>query len=418
MAASTEFDVEREQSLNTASTLAQGIQIDALDAQTMVVNMGPQHPSTHGVLRIVLELDGEVIMRATPHMGYVHTGIEKELEYQTYMKGVTLTDRMDYVSALINNAAYTLSIEKLLDVSPPPRGQYLRVMLMEMQRIASHLVWLGTHLLDIGAMTVFFYAFVQREKLLDMVEMMSGVRMMPSWIVPGGLRGDAPEGWFERGKEFCDGFPRAIEEIEALLNANPIFRERTQGVGILPYQECFGLGVGGPTLRAAGIAFDTRKANPYSSYQDFDFQIPIGQFSDVYDRYRVRMAEMLQSREIIKQCIEKMPGGPINIDDRKIVPPPRVELDNSMEAVIHHFKLWTEGFHPPIGEAYVPLESPKGEIGFYIVSDGTNRPWRAHQRPPCFMNLQALSRMCEGRLIADVVAIIGSIDIILGEIDR
>src|ERR1700722_18927393 len=254
MAVNTEFDLDREHSLNTASTLAQGIQIDALDSQTMVVNMGPQHPSTHGVLRIVLELDGEVIVRATPHMGYVHTGIEKELEYQTYMKGVTLTDRMDYVSALINNAAFTLSVEKLLGIEPPIRGQYLRVMLMEMQRIASHLVWLGTHLLDLGAMTIFFYAFQQREKILDMVEMMAGVRMMPSWIVPGGLRGDAPDGWLARGKDFVDDFPRAMDEIENLVSANPIFRERTQGVGTISIQDCLTLGVGGPTLRAAGIA--------------------------------------------------------------------------------------------------------------------------------------------------------------------
>ena len=412
------IDSRRLDELDTAANIAQGVHIDALDDQTMVVNMGPQHPSTHGVLRVVLELDGEIIARATPHIGYVHTGIEKTIEYNTYMKAVTLTDRMDYVSAHINNAAYTLAVEKLLGIEPPPRGQYLRVMLMEIQRIASHLVWLGTHCLDIGAMTIFFYAFQQREKLLDMTEAMAGVRMMPSWIVPGGLRGDAPEGWLERGKDFCDNCPRAIEEIENLLNANPIWRERTQGVGTISIEDCLALGVGGPTLRAAGVAHDIRTAVPYSSYDQFKFHIPVGQYSDVYDRYRVRIAEMYQSREIIKQCIENMPSGPINVDDRKIVPPPRVELDNSMEAVIHHFKLWTEGFHPPVGEAYVPLESPKGEIGFYIVSDGSNRPYRAHQRPPSFMNLQALAKMCEGRLIADVVAIIGSIDIILGEIDR
>src|SRR5579883_1044628 len=412
------IDSRRLEDMNTAATVAQGVQIDALDDQTMVVNMGPQHPSTHGVLRVVLELDGEVIVKATPHIGYVHTGIEKEIEYQTYMKAVPLTDRMDYVAAHINNAAYTLSVEKLLGIEPPPRGQALRVLLMEAQRISSHLVWLGTHLLDIGAMTVFFYAFQQREKLLDLTEMMAGVRMMPSWIVPGGLRGDAPEGWFERAKEFCDGFPAALAEIEALLNANPIFRERTQGVGTISIEDCLALGVSGPTLRAAGVPHDMRKAAPYSGYEQFRFEIPVGEFSDVYDRYRVRMAEMLQSREIIKQCIENMPGGPINVNDRKIVPPPRAELDSSMEAVIHHFKLWTEGFHPPVGEAYVPIESGKGEMGFNIISDGTNRPYRAHQRPASFMNLQALSTMCEGRLIADVVAVIGSIDIILGEIDR
>ncbi len=404
--------------LNTNSLQAQGITIDKLDDTSLVVNMGPQHPSTHGVLRVVLELDGETITKAVCHIGYVHTGIEKSMEYQTYLKAVTNTDRMDYLSAHINNAAYTLSVEKLLGIEPPPRGQCLRVMLMEIQRIASHLVGLATHCLDIGAMTVFFYAFVQREKLLDLTEMMSGVRMMPSWIVPGGLRGDAPEGWFERAKEFCDGFPKALEEIEDLLNANPIWRDRTQGVGYISAEDCIALGVSGPTLRGSGVDWDVRKATPYCGYEDYSFHVPVGKYCDVYDRFRVRMAEMYQSREIVKQCIERMPSGPINVDDRKIVPPPRRELDNSMEAVIHHFKLWTEGFHPPVGEAYVPLESPKGEIGFYLVSDGTNRPYRSHMRPPSFMNLQALSKMCEGRLLADVVAVIGSIDIVLGEIDR
>lgn len=408
----------RLEELNTASLNMQGVTLDALDNTTMVMNMGPHHPSTHGVLRLVLELDGEVITRATPHIGYVHTGIEKTMEFQTYMKAVTLTDRMDYVSAHINNAAYTLSVENLLGIKPPPRGQYLRMMLMEIQRIASHLVWLGTHCLDIGAMTVFFYALQQRERLLDLTEMMSGVRMMPSWIVPGGLRGDAPEGWFDKAKEFVDDFPRALEELESLLNNNPIWRDRTQGIGVLSTEDALAFGVSGPNLRASGVPYDVRKTNPYSSYDEIEFYVPTGEFSDVYDRFRVRVAEMYQSREILKQCIEKMPSGPINVDDRKIVPPPRAELDNSMESVIHHFKLWTEGFHPPVGESYVPLESPKGEIGFYLVSDGTNRPYRAHLRPPCFMNLQALSTMCEGRLLADVVAVIGSIDIILGEIDR
>ncbi|MDE2125338.1 MAG: NADH-quinone oxidoreductase subunit D [Armatimonadetes bacterium] len=398
--------------------LAGPLQVESIDGQTMVVNMGPQHPSTHGVLRLVLEMDGEIIVRATPHMGFVHTGIEKEFEYQTYVKGVTLTDRIDYVASLLENAAWSLSVEKLLDVEPPPRGQTLRVMLMELERMASHLVWLGTHCLDLGAMTVFFYAFQQREKILDLKEMMAGVRMMTSWIVPGGLRGDAPEGWFERAKEFVDNYPKAHEEIENLLSANPIFRERTQGVGTISVEECLSWGVSGPVLRAAGVEHDLRKAQPYSGYENFNFYVPTGKYSDVFDRYAVRMAELLQSREIIKQCIQQMPDGPVNVEDRKITPPPRAALDNDMEAVIHHFKLWTEGVHPPAGEVYVPIESGKGEMGFYIVSDGTNQPWRAHQRPACFMNLQALSRLCEGRLIADVVAIIGSIDIILGEIDR
>lgn len=404
--------------LNTASVQAQGVSIDPIDDSTMVINMGPQHPSTHGVLRVVLELDGETIVRATPHMGYVHTGIEKEGEYQTYVKAVTITDRMDYLSAHINNAAYTLSVEKLLGIEPPPRGQYLRTVLMEMQRIASHLVWLATHALDIGAMTVFFYTFREREAILDANEMMTGVRLMPSWIVPGGLRGDAPDGWFERVKVFIDEFPSRLDEYETLLDQNPIWRERTQGIGYLSPEDCYQLGVSGPTLRGSGVAYDVRKMKPYSSIDHFEFAVPVGEYGDVYDRYRVRMAEMRQSREIVKQALEKMPGGPINADDRKVVPPPRHELDSSMEAVIHHFKLWTEGFRPPVGESYVPIESPKGEIGFYIVSNGSPYPWRMHERPPSFMNLQALSKMAEGRLIADVVAMIGSIDIVLGEIDR
>jgi len=404
--------------LNSAAVKAQGVQLDPLDDSTMVINMGPQHPSTHGVLRVVLELDGETIVNAVPHMGYVHTGIEKEGEYQTYMKAVTITDRMDYLSAHINNLSYTLSVEKLLDIVPTQRCQYLRVILTELQRIASHLVWLGTHALDIGAMTVFFFAFREREKILDINEMMSGVRMMPSWIVPGGLRGDAPEGWIERVKAFIDDFPRRVDEDETLVDQNPIWRERTQGVGILSVEQCYAIGVSGPSLRGSGIPHDIRKTAPYSSIDDFEFGIPTGEYGDVYDRYRVRMAEMRQSREIVKQALERLPDGPVNVDDRKIVPPPRQELDSSMEAVIHHFKLWTEGFTPPVGEAYVPVESPKGEIGFYIVSNGGPRPWRMHQRPPSFMNLQALSDLCKGRLIADVVAIIGSIDIVLGEIDR
>jgi NADH-quinone oxidoreductase subunit D len=406
------------QQLNTAATRAQGVEIDRLDDTSMVINMGPQHPSTHGVLRVVLELDGETIVRATPHMGYVHTGIEKEGEYQTYMKAVTITDRMDYLSAHNNNLAYTLAVEKLFGIEPPIRGQYLRTALCELQRIASHLVWLGTHALDIGAMTVFFFAFREREKILDLNEMISGVRMMPSWIVPGGLRGDAPEGWFERCKEFIDEFPRRVDEYETLVDQNPIWRERTQGIGILTPEQCFDLGVSGPSLRGSNVPYDVRKSQPYSSIDHFQFEVPLGQYGDVYDRYRVRMAEMRQSREIVKQALERMPDGPINVDDRKVTPPPRYELDSSMEAVIHHFKLWTEGFRPPAGEAYVPIESPKGEMGFYLVSNGGPYPWRMHQRPPSFMNLQALSAMSEGRLIADVVAIIGSIDIVLGEIDR
>ncbi len=404
--------------LRSAALTSQGVELDPIDESTLVLNMGPQHPSTHGVLRLVLELDGEVIVKVTPHIGYVHTGIEKEGEYQSYLKAVTITDRLDYVSAHINNLAYCLSVERLLGVEPPPRGQVLRVLLAEIQRMASHLVWLGTHALDIGAMTVFFYAFREREKLLDLTEMLSGVRLMPSWIIPGGLRGDIPPGWAERCKAVLDDLPARFDEYEALLDQNPIWCERTQGVGVITAEECYALGVSGPSLRACGVPYDIRKTEPYSGYEQFEFGVPVGEHGDVNDRYRVRMAELRQSREIAKQALERLPDGPVSIDDPKIVPPPRAELDRSMEAVIHHFKLWTEGFAPPPGEAYVPVESPKGELGFYIVSDGSSSPWRMHLRAPSFMNLQALSRMCEGRLVADVVAIIGSLDIVLGEIDR
>ncbi len=385
---------------------------------TMVINMGPQHPSTHGVLRVVLELDGETIVGLRSEIGYLHTGMEKEGEYLDYRKALTMTDRMDYLAANSNNLAYTLSVEKLLDLEVPPRGQYLRVMLTELSRIASHCVWLGTHSLDLGAMTPFFYIFTEREKILEMFEMFSGVRMMPSWIIPGGLRGDMPDGFESKLRTFLKEFPAKLVEAEALLKTNPIFMARTQGVGYISAEQCMALGVSGPTLRAAGVGWDLRKSNPYCGYEKFQFSIPTTTNSDVYDRFLVRMAEIRESVKILQQTIDELPSGPWNSDDRKVVPPPREELDTSMEAVIHHFKIYTEGISPPVGEAYVPIEGPKGEIGFYLISDGTAMPYRFHVRPPSFMNLQALETMCLGRMVADVVAIIGSIDIVLGEIDR
>jgi len=385
---------------------------------TMIVNMGPQHPSTHGVLRVICELEGETIIQCKCVIGYLHTGMEKEAEYQQYHKCVVMTDRMDYLNANGNNLAHALAVEKLLGCEIPRRAQYLRVILAELSRIASHLVWLGTHALDLGAMTPFFYCMQQRELILDMFEMFSGVRMMPSWIVPGGLRGDMPDGFAEKLDTFLKGFPAEVDVLEGLLSENPIFKERTYDVGVLTATQALELGCSGPIARASGVPFDLRKSNPYSSYEDFNFDIAIGKRGDVYDRYLVRMAEMKESAKILRQAIDGLPEGGFRTADRKIAPPPREELDNSMESVIHHFKLYTEGFRPPVGEAYAGIEGSKGELGFYVVSDGTNRPYRWHERPSSFMNLKSLEVLAVGRMIADVIAIIGSIDIVLGEIDR
>lgn len=385
---------------------------------TMVVNMGPQHPSTHGVLRVVCELEGETIVQCRCVIGYLHTGMEKEAEYQQYQKCVVMTDRMDYLNTNGNNLAHALAVEKLLGIEIPRRGNYLRVILAELSRIASHLVWLGTHALDLGAMTPMFYAFQQRELILDLFEMFSGVRMMPSWIVPGGLRGDMPEGFEARLRAFLKGFIPEVEVMEGLLVENPIWKERTFDVGVLTADQSLSLGCSGPILRASGVAHDLRKADPYSSYEEFDFLIPVGSRGDVYDRFLVRIAEMRESAKIVQQAIDGLPEGPYNSNDRKVVPPPRSELDTSMESLIHHFKLYTEGYHPPVGEAYAGIEGSKGELGFTIVSDGSNRPYRWHERPSSFMNLKSMEVMAVGRLLADVVAIIGSIDIVLGEIDR
>jgi NADH-quinone oxidoreductase subunit D len=385
---------------------------------TMIVNMGPQHPSTHGVLRVICELEGETIVQCRCVIGYLHTGMEKEAEYQQYHKCTVMTDRMDYLNANGNNLAHALAVEKLLGCEVPKRGQYLRVVLAELSRIASHCVWLGTSGLDLGAMTPFFYIMQQREYILDLFEMFSGVRMMPSWIVPGGLRGDMPEGFKERVDTFLKGFAKELQVVEDLLVENPIWMERTQGVGVLTGAQTLDLGCSGPIARASGIPWDLRKSNPYSSYEDFDFEIPVTTTGDVYDRFLVRIAEMKESAKIIRQAMDNLPDGPYNTLDRKIAPPERHEIDNSMESLIHHFKLYTEGFHPPVGEAYAGIEGSKGELGFYVVSDGSPRPYRWHERPSSFMNLKALEVLAVGRLLADVIAIIGSIDIVLGEIDR
>jgi NADH-quinone oxidoreductase subunit D len=390
-------------------------------ADTMTINMGPSHPSTHGVLRLVLELDGENVVRCTPHIGYLHTGIEKTMENLSYYKALVLTDREDYLSNLCNNLAYSLAVEQLVDVVIPEKSQVLRVLLNELERIASHMLWLGTHALDIGAMSVFFYTWQDRDLILEIKEHMSGVRTKTSWICPGGLRGDMPSGWYERVESFLNQFPKRMEMYEGLLSNNPIWLERTRGVGVLTPQDALDAGLTGPSLRASGVAWDLRKSNPYSGYEQYEFDIAVGQYGDVLDRYRVRMEELRQSYEICRQAMKRalaMPGAPVRTNDRKITPPPKAELDTSMEALIHHFKLFTEGYHPPVGEALGVVEGPRGEKAYYVISDGSNRPYRVRIKGPSFYNLQALPKMCEGRLVADVVAMIGSIDIVLGDIDR
>jgi NADH-quinone oxidoreductase subunit D len=382
------------------------------------VNLGPQHPSTHGVLRVELLLDGERVVKCQPIIGYLHTGIEKTMECRTYLHDVTITDRMDYLNPLGNNLAYALSVEKLFGCDVPPRAQIGRVLLAELTRINSHLVWTGTTGLDLGANSVFLYAFREREQLLDLFEELSGARMMTSFIRPGGLFGDLPGPWLEKVAKFLDMLPPRVDDYEALLTDNPLFKERTVGIGKLPAEVAVDLGVSGPMLRASGVDLDLRKTNPYSMYDQFDFEVPVRQEGDCYARYKVRIAELRESIKICLQALDKLPAGPVRTSDRKVVPPPREELGRSMEAVIHHFKLYTEGIRPPAGEAYVGVESPRGELGFFIVSDGSGHPWRCHERAPSFANIQALPLMAEGGLVADLIAIIASIDPILGEVDR
>jgi NADH-quinone oxidoreductase subunit D len=385
----------------------------------MILNMGPQHPSTHGVLRIVLELDGETILKAVPDIGFLHTGIEKQCEVKTWQQAVTLTDRVDYLSNLSNNLVYALSVEKLIgDIEIPAKAQWMRVMMAELQRLNSHLVWLGTHALDIGAMTVFFYCFREREDILRIFEMFSGQRMMTSYIRIGGLALEPPRGWQQAVGKFINSFPSKVDEYENLLNSNPIWKIRTQGVGFVPLDDLLDLGVTGPMIRAAGMKWDVRKSEPYSSYDQFDFEIPVYKENDVFARYRVRLEEMRQSARIVKQAVEGMPEGAWQASAPKIVLPEREKMKTQMEALIYHFKIVTEGFRVPEGEAYQVVESPRGEIGYYVVSNGTSKPYRVYMRTPSFGNLQALAPLLEGRLLADSIASLGSMDFVLGDVDR
>jgi len=384
----------------------------------LTLNMGPQHPSTHGVLRLVLDLDGETVVRAEPEIGFLHTGIEKEFEQKFYQQGVTLTDRVDYLAPLSNNLCYCLAVEKLLGLEIPPPAQWVRVMLTELTRLNSHLVWLGTHALDVGAMSVFLYCFREREDILRIFEMFSGQRMMTSYFRIGGLALEPPRGWHHAVKRFIEAFPCKVDEYEELLTRNPIWLQRTRGIAQVPLADLLDLGVTGPMLRAAGLAWDIRKAEPYSSYEKFDFEIPTRQESDVYARYQVRVEEMRQSARIVRQALEGMPSGRYVADAPEVVLPDREKMKTEMEALIYHFKIVTGGFRVPAGEVYQAIESPRGELAYYVVSDGSSKPWRVYMRTPSFGNLQCLPRMLEGGLIADVVAGLGSLDFVLGDVDR
>jgi len=391
---------------------------DADQDRTMILNMGPQHPSTHGVLRLMLEIDGETVVRIMPDIGYLHTGIEKTCEAKFYQQVVPLTDRIDYLCPLTNNLCYCLAVEKLLGLEIPPKAQWLRVLLNELTRINSHLVWLGTHALDIGAMTVFLYCFREREDVLRLFEAVSGQRMMTSYFRIGGLALEPPLDFLDRVRDFARRFPAKIDEYENLLTANPIWKMRTKGVARLTAEDAVALGASGPTLRASGVDFDLRRDLPYSSYDKFKFEVPVAQDGDVFARYLCRVRELRESSKIVDQALEGMPEGPIKAEAPKVVLPDREKMKTQMEALIYHFKIITEGFSVPAGEVYQAVESPRGEMGYYVVSDGTAKPYRVHMRAACLANLQTLPAMCEGRLIADVVAAIGSIDIVLGEIDR
>jgi len=390
------------------------------ETRNMIVNMGPQHPATHGVLRVVLELDGEIVVRAVPHLGHLHRGLEKLGETKTYHQGLTLTDRMDYVGALLNNLGYVLTIEKLLDIEDriPARATVLRVCLCELQRIAGHLLWLASHALDMGAMTVLFYTFRDRETVLDMLEDVHGARLTPSYIRVGGLAQDVPEVFIQKARTFIKEFPKRIDEYELLLTNNPIWRRRTEGVGILSQADCIQYSLTGPVLRAAGVEWDLRKKQPYCGYETYDFKIPTGTVGDVFERYQVRLEEMRQSLRLVEQALDRLPDGPVMLDEPLYCPPPKQDVYNNIDALIRHFKLMSSGFKPPAGDVYMSVEATKGELGYYLVSDGSEKPWRYRVRPPCFINLASLEDMVRGRMVADVIAVIGSLDIVLGEIDR
>ncbi|HEX6126254.1 MAG TPA: NADH dehydrogenase (quinone) subunit D [Pyrinomonadaceae bacterium] len=405
--------------MSTAVENIPGVEVldESLESQ-MTLSMGPQHPSTHGVLRLDLRLDGELVIKAIPDIGYLHTGMEKLFEYKKYQQGIVITDRMDYLNPLGNNLAYVMAAEKLLDLEIPERAQVIRVLMCELQRIASHMVWLGTHALDIGAMSVFFYCFRQREKILNLIEAASGGRMTPSYFRIGGLMMDLPAGFERRCNQFMADFPEAMNTFETLVTGNTIWQSRTMGIGVISAEDAIDWGLTGPCLRGSGVDLDLRRDNPYTGYETYDFEIPVEQDCDVWARFRVRMRECYESYKIVRQALDRLRPGPIKADAPKVVLPDRDDMRKHMDSLIHHFLIVAEGFNIPPGEVYMPIEASKGELGVYMKSNGGPKPDRVHFRGPSFVNLSALPVMSEGEMVADVVAIIGSLDIVLGEIDR
>jgi NADH-quinone oxidoreductase subunit D len=386
--------------------------------KNMTLNFGPQHPAAHGVLRMVLEMDGEVIDRADPHIGLLHRGTEKLIEYKTYLQAVPYFDRLDYVAPMCQEHAFALAVEKLLGIEPPPRGQYIRVLFAEITRVLNHLLATTAFAMDIGAMTPILWAFEQREILLEIHERVSGARFHAAYFRPGGVHQDIPAGTLESIMEWAELFPKFVDDLDALLNENRIYKQRTVDIGVVSAKDALDWGFSGPMLRGSGVAWDLRKSQPYDVYAEMDFDVPVGRHGDCFDRYLIRVEEMRQSLRIIKQCCEKMPDGPVSVANNKVTPPARAEMKRSMEALIHFFKLYSEGYHVPAGETYSVVEAPKGEFGVYLVSDGSNRPYRCHIRAPGFPHLSAMDFIAKGHMLADAVAILGSMDVVFGEIDR
>ncbi|TAL04848.1 MAG: NADH-quinone oxidoreductase subunit D [Rhodospirillaceae bacterium] len=388
------------------------------EIENYTLNFGPQHPAAHGVLRLVLEMDGEIIDRVDPHIGLLHRGTEKLIEYKTYLQAVPYFDRLDYVSPMNQEQSYALAVEKLLGIEPPPRAKYIRILFGEITRILNHIMNIASYAMDVGAMTPFLWTFEEREKLMGFYDDVCGARMHAAYVRPGGVAYDLPAGLVERIRTWAAEYPAVVDKMEGLLSENRIFKQRTVDIGVVSREQAVAWGFTGPNLRASGVPWDLRKAQPYDGFENIDFDVPIGRHGDCFDRYLVRVEEMRQSVRIINQCLDKMPDGPVRVNDRKVMPPPRAEMKGSMEALIHHFKLYTEGYHVPAGEVYAATEAPKGEFAVYLVSDGTNRPYRCRIRAPGFVHLEAMDAMLRGHMLADVPAVLGSIDIVFGEVDR